>query len=359
MSTGQCKAASLIVSSFLLAILPLAFCAGAAVAASAPQDKPIEMRMAHFQPEQRVLMVAIKWWADQVKERTNGRILIKHFFSEKLATATEILPLVSRGGIELGTPTITYHISEFPLNNFLGDYPWPKMDEFVLWPRLIEEVPALAAEWKRNNVVPLSYGVVPPYGMILRKPVRNLDELKNFKVRVWGTNVPKKVSKLGMVPVSMSSAETYEGIDKGTVDSSLAPMDQHRALGLWQVAKYHLKCDVLPVGGFAAAPVMNLDLFNRLDPELRKILLDLQVDHLQKVKQLVGEADAADEKFLKDKGVNILSLSEADNKRFQQVAMEVWEQQAADLSGRGLGAEVNAIKAGIEKLRAEYLKTRR
>ena len=113
------------------------------------------------------------------------------------------------------------------------------------------------------------------------------------------------------------------------------------------------------MGGFAAAPVMNLDVFNRLDPELRKILLDLQADHLQKVKQLVGEADAADEKFLKDKGVNILTLSEADNKRFQQIAMEVWEQQATDLSARGLGAEVNAIKAGIEKVRAEYLKTHR
>jgi TRAP-type C4-dicarboxylate transport system substrate-binding protein len=317
------------------------------------------MRMAHFQPEQRVLMVAAKWWADQVTARTGGRIVIKHYFSEKLATATEILPLVGRGGIELGTPTITYHISEFPLNNFLGDYPWPIMDEFVLWPRLIAEIPALAAEWKKNNVVPLSYGAVPPYGIVLRKPIKTVDELKNFKIRVWGTNVPMKMIKLGMVPVSLSSAETYEGIEKGTVDASLAPMDQHRSLGLWQVAKYHLKCDILPVGGFAAAPVMNLDAFNRLDPELRKILTDLQVDHLNKVTQLVKEADAADETFLKNHGVNVLSLPEAENRRFQKVSMEVWEQEAADLSARGLGAEVSAIKAGVEKVRAKYLKTRR
>ena len=54
-----------------------------------------------------------------------------------------------------------------------------------------------------------------------------------------------------------------------------------------------------------------------------------------------------------------MTLPEADNKRFQQVALEVWEQQAADLSARGLGAEVNAIKAAIEKVRGEYLKTHR
>lgn len=143
------------------------------------------------------------------------------------------------------------------------------------------------------------------------------------------------------------------------MDASLAPMDQHRSLGLWQVAKYHLKSDVLPVGGFAAAPVMNLNVFERLDPELRKILLNLQADHLSKVKQLVKEADATDEAFLKKNGVNIIYLSEAENRQFQKVAMEVWEQQAADLSARGLGAEVNAIKAGLEKARAEYLKTRR
>lgn len=215
MSTRRANVAWRVLLSLVLAMIPLVLCAEIAPAGSPAKAKPIEMRMAHFQPETRVLMVAVKWWADQVAARTGGRILVKHYFQEKLAGAAEILPLTGRGGIELGTPTITYHISEFPLNNFLGDYPWPTMDEFVLWPRLITEIPALAAEWKKNNIVPLSYGVVPPYGMVLRKPVKTVSEMKNLKIRVWGTNVPKKMIKLGMVPVSLTSAGRMRGLRRG------------------------------------------------------------------------------------------------------------------------------------------------
>ena len=133
--------------SLLLAIAALFVCSKLVLASSSETHKPIEMKMAHYQPEQRVLMVGAKWWAEQVKERTNGRILIKHYFGGTLARAKEILPLVSRGGIEVGTPALAYHVSEFPLMNLVADYPWSSIDElFWMLPRLVDEVPALAAE---------------------------------------------------------------------------------------------------------------------------------------------------------------------------------------------------------------------
>lgn len=351
MFTRQSKGALLVLLSLLVAIVPLLACAKPAPAA------PIEMRMAHYQPEQRVLMVGVKWWGDQLKARTNGRIVIKHYFGGTLARAKEIYPLLSRGGLELGTPAPSYNVSELPLFNFTGDYPWPSLDElFWVMPRLVEEVPVLAAEWKRINVKPLSYGGLPPYGIVSRKHLKRLDEVKHRKVRVWGKNVPRRVTKLGMVPLSMPSSEIYEAMAKGTVDCSLSPSDQHRSLGLWENAKYHLKGDFIPAL-FAAQPVMNLKAFNRLDPELRQILMDLQADHLKKLVQLVEETDARDGKFLKDKGVNFIYLSKADNKRLQQIAMEVWEEQAAEMTKKGLGAEIKAIKAALERVRAEYRKT--
>ena len=357
MLTRQFKGTLVVLLSLMSALLVLFAYAKSVPAQPTGKKKTIEMRMAHYQPEQRVLMVAIKWWADQVKARTGGRIVIKHYFGGTLAGAREIYPLVSGGGLELGTPAPSYNVSDLPLFNFVGDYPWPNLDElFWFMPRLVEKVPALAAEWKRINVKPLSYGGLPPYGIVSRKPIKSLAELRNLKVRVWGKNVPRRVTKLGMVPLSTPSSEIYEAMAKGTVDCSLSPTDQHKSLGLWEVAKYHLQGDFIPAL-FAAQPVMNLDLFNRLEPDLRQILMDLQVDHLKKIKELVQETDAADEKFLKEHGVQFAHLSKAENKRLEEIAMEVWEEQAAELSAKGRGAEVKEIKATLEQLKPEYLKT--
>jgi TRAP-type C4-dicarboxylate transport system substrate-binding protein len=354
MSSQKSDTIALVLLPFLLLVVSLWGVVSPALAASSQAQKPILMRMAHYQPEQRVLMTGIKWWADQVQKRTGDRILIKHYFSEELARTKEILQLVGQGGVELGTPALTFHVSEFPLMQLLIDYPWPNLDAlFWFTPRLVEQVPALQAEWQKNNVKPLSYGGLPPYGVVCIKPVKRLDDLKGLKIRVWGSVVPRNMSKLGMVPVTFPSSELYEGMSKGSVDCTLSPTDQHK-VGLWEVAKYHLKGDFTPAL-YAAQPIMNLKLFNSLDPELRKIIMDLQVDHLKKLKELIVETDASDEKFLRDKGVNFSSLSEAENKRVEKDALEGWEQATAKMKAQD---DVKAIKAALVRLKAEYIKTR-
>ncbi|MEW5804479.1 MAG: TRAP transporter substrate-binding protein DctP [bacterium] len=338
----------------LLLLAVLFFWGGSPViAASSEAQKPLLWRMAHYQPEQRVLMQGIKWWASELEKRTGGRIKIKHYFNEELARAKEILPLVARGGVELGTTSITYHPSEYPLLQVIAEYPCADLDElFWLIPRVVEEVPAIKAESKRNNVKILSYGGLPPYGVVCTKPINKLDDLKSFRVRVWGSMVPKRVAKLGMVPLALPSSEVYEAMAKGAVESTLSPNDQHK-IGLWEIAKYHLKGDFYPAC-YAAQPLMNLNLFNSLAPDLQKTIMDLQVDHLKMLKQLISETDAEDEKFLKDKGVKFSYISQAENERLQKDSLEVWDQETAKLK---IQDDVKAVKAAITRLKAEYRKT--
>jgi TRAP-type C4-dicarboxylate transport system substrate-binding protein len=354
MTSQKSDTITLVLLPILLLVVSFWGVINPALAASSQAQKPILMRMAHYQPEQRVLMTGAKWWADQVQKRTGDRIIIKHYFSEELARAKEILPLVGQGGVDLGTPALTYHVSEFPLMQLLIDYPWKDLDAlFWFVPRLVEQVPALQAEWTKNNVKPLSYGGLPPYGIVSIKPVKTLDDLKGLRIRVWGSTLPKRMQNLGMVPVTIPSSETYEAMAKGSVECTLSPTDQHK-VGLWEVAKYHLKGEFIPAL-YAAQPIMNLRLFNSLDPGLRKIIMDLQVDHLKKLKELIVETDAADEKFLRDKGVSFPSLSEAENKRIEKDAIVLWEQAATQMKAQD---NVKAVKAALVRLQAEYIKTR-
>lgn len=345
-----------VVTVFLILFLAVLFGAAVnhAVAASSDAEKPLVWRMAHYQPEQRVLMQAIKWWSGELEKRTNGRIKIRHFFGEELARAKEILPMVAAGGVELGTPTLTYHPSEFPLMQMINDYPYADLGElFYLAPGAVDQVPALQAEWKKNNVMPLSHGGLAPYGIVSTKPVKKLDDLKGLRIRVFGPNIPLRVAKIGMVPLTLPSSEIYEAMAKGSVECSFSTLDQHR-IGLFEVAKTHLKGDFCPAI-YAAQPVMNLKLFNSLAPDLRKIIMDLQVDHLKTVKKMVEEGDVADEKFLKSKGVNFYSLSEAENKKFEQISSETWDLMGSRLKDQD---GFKSMKAALARLKAEYQKAK-
>lgn len=340
--------------SCVSALALLAVTLGSAIdtlsAASSPEQKPIIWRMAHYQPEQRVLSQGLKWWSSELEKRTNGKIQIKHHFNEELARAKEILPMVAAGGVEIGTAPISYHPAEFPLMQLMDGYPYRDLDElFWLAPRVVEQVPALQAEWKKNNVVPISYASLAPYGMISIKPVKKLDDLKGLRVRVFGSIVPVKMAKLGMVPLTLPSSEIYEAMAKGSVECSYSTLDQHR-IGLFEVAKTHLKGDFHPAL-YAAQPVMNLKLFNSLAPELRKIIMDLQVDHLKTIKKMILDGDEADEQFLKSKGVNFYYLSEAENKRIQQISIETWEEAAKKIKDQDA---FKSMKSALVRLKAEY-----
>jgi TRAP-type C4-dicarboxylate transport system substrate-binding protein len=272
------------------------------------------------------------------------------------------MPLVKQGGIELGTVGAGYHPSEFPLVSSLSEYPWLTFDQ-AAWviTRLYDEVPALDAEWKKNNIMQLCHGILGPYGMVSRKPLKSLDELKNLKVRAFGKYVPRRMAKLGMVPLETPSTEIYEALSKGGIDCTLSNLDQHRSLGLWEIAKYHLKGDFFPVVWNSASPIMNLTLFNSLEPDIRKILLDLKAEYIKKNIQLIEETDAADEKFLKDKGVIFSSISEAENKRVRQGTLEVFESMLAEMKAqkKELAPSIDALQAALTRLNTEYLKTHR
>lgn len=352
MSNKKSDATALVLLSFLLLIVLLGGVVNPTFAASSAAQKTMVWRMAHYQPEQRPLMQGIKWWANELEKRTGGRIKIKHYFAQELARAKEIISMVGTGGVELGTPAVAYHPSEFPLMKLISDYPYEDLDElFWLAPRVVEQVPALQAEWEKINVKPLSYGGLSPYGIVSAKPTKKLGDLKGYRIRVFGSVVPLKVAALGMVPLTLPSSEIYEAMAKGAVECSFSTLDQHK-IGLWEVAKSHLKGDFQPTI-YAAQPIMNLKLFNSLDPELRKIIINLQVDHFKVLKKILVEGNISNEKFLKSKGVFFSTLSEAENKRLKQISKDAWEKAATKVKNRD---GLKAVRAALIRLKAEYSK---
>ena len=64
------------------------------------QDYPeMKLRLAHFLTPNFPGSQVDKWFADEVKARSNGKIKIEIFYAGSLGKATELLDLVSSGAV--------------------------------------------------------------------------------------------------------------------------------------------------------------------------------------------------------------------------------------------------------------------
>ena len=79
-----------------------------------------------------------------------------------------------------------------------------------------------------------------PYGIHTVKPAKTLDEVKALKIRAAGPSLPM-AKALGLNAVPLPATETYEAVQKGTVDGSVFPWEAMPSFRLNELLKGHLE----------------------------------------------------------------------------------------------------------------------
>src|SRR5713101_47016 len=110
-----------------------------------------------------------------------------------------------------------------------------------------------------------------PFGIHTVKPVKTLDDIKGLKIRAAGPSVPI-ARALGIAVVTLAATETYEAVQRGTVDGSLFPWEAMPSFRLNELLKAHLE---IPGGLLAATFVIvaNPKAIDNLTPENKAALM--------------------------------------------------------------------------------------
>ena len=64
-----------------------------------------------------------KWWAEEIKKRTNGEVEIKLFFGGALGKAQENLPLLQQGALDMAMMSPGYFPAQLPFHA-APEYPY-------------------------------------------------------------------------------------------------------------------------------------------------------------------------------------------------------------------------------------------
>lgn len=254
--------------------------------------------------------ISTKWFVEEFKKRTAGKDTIQMFWGGSVAKSKEIPDALSGGVGDIGDIITPYFQDKFPLNNAVGYFiPQPhstiEIAELLeLWHR---QYPQFGKELEKYNLKVIGYRPLEKYGIICNKPIKSIADLKGKRIRTYGFAYPALVKALGGTPVSMTSSDGYEALQRGILDCS--PIGPSLAHG-WkydEVAKYYVD---LPIGAsFGHLIAMNLKSYNALDPQTKAILDGLGREYAMRYTVTLDELTQKILAGWKAKGVTVTKLS--------------------------------------------------
>jgi TRAP-type C4-dicarboxylate transport system substrate-binding protein len=298
----------------------------------------------------------IYWIMEQVSKKTGVTITLDKNFSEAIVKGPEQLSALDKGVIELAWITPSYTPADLPLWTLTNSLPLMSDDSGAVANLLMDyynNFEPARKELDKFKVKFICGGATDPALLAGNKRVQSIADMKGYRARTLGL-VAKAWGALGGVPVSLTAAETYEGIQKGTVDGTIAYLiNQIVGAKYYEVSKY---VTYPGFGAFGVAFLMSKQKWDTLPKNVQDEILIVAKDVPQFNYDLVAAEQGKALEIVKKAGITIDTLPNADVEKMKQLTREpVWNAEAKSLNDKGLPG-TDAINF-IMKSVAEYEKT--
>jgi TRAP-type C4-dicarboxylate transport system substrate-binding protein len=136
------------------------------------------------------------------------------------------------------------------------------------------------------------------------RPVANASDIKNLKIRVMENEVYTNTFKsLGVNAVPMAWMETLTALQQGTIEGQENPVNVIHAFKLWESQKY-----VTMTRHAYAAAIFTISkrLFDKLPPDVQKIVKDAAQEAAVYERAWVADNEARQMEELKKNGMQII-----------------------------------------------------
>jgi TRAP-type C4-dicarboxylate transport system substrate-binding protein len=311
----------------------------AAVATSASAEE----RVLRFVPGQNAGTFAFNDfyvpWSKKVTEDSHGALKIDLREGMAIANITNMYDRVMNDVVQIGFVLFNYVQGKFPFSEVAAlpnTAPDAEQGSDALW-RLYQSG-ALAAEF--DQAKPLVLVALPQSLTHLRSAPKTLDDLKGIKL-VAPTQMTALAAKhMGAQPITLSSPEAYEAINRGTADGTILSWNVFFSFKIGEVTHYHIDQSM---GTAAGMMFMSRKVYDSLSPEAKKAIDD-------------NSGQAASRTFGK--------WWDNDNNKNREIAKKDQKQTVVTLDPKikaewekkleGAIAEWSQTRPGIDKIRIQY-----
>ncbi len=339
----------------------LAALLGGVVLAAAPglpgreaRAETIELKVSHYLPPNNTTSKELARWADELAEKSNGRLKISIFGSGQMGPPPRQYDLARTGVADIAFLLHGFLPGRFALTE-LAHLPniFDRADrEGAVRPLSNAEasaimtglIPDLAAEYPGTRPLYLIAGpTLSP--MFNKAEVRTPAAMKGLRIRHNGPISAAMLESWGATPAAVAPVELSDAVQKGTIDGLLF---NYEAAQSFQIGADIHTVTELKSAAVTFALVINQKRYEALPADLRALIDQTTgAAAARRIGALYDQAEADGRDYLLKSGVRITVPTAAEREAFRNAAAPVADRTVAALEAKGQPA-----RAILQKLRA-------
>lgn len=300
--------------------------ANSSKAAAQPRVLKLGHQMAENVPEGK----AMQFFADQVKERTNGEIQIVIYPSEQLGDANTSIDSTKIGSCDLTLQSIALFASYDSMFN-IGTIPFLFENNDIAAELNAGEIGQKENEVLRENGLQLvnsarNFFRGPYRVLVSKKPVNSVDDVTGLRFRAYENKIYMEAwNELGANPIIVSWGETYSALMQGTVDAATSTIGQLYGVKFTEVAPY-----VANIREYTAEAILvaNAKMWDSLTDEQRTILTECANEAGEKMTELTNAETETYIQKMKDEHNAV--FTDVDTSAFREKLTDFYYKLEAD-----------------------------
>ena len=297
-------------------------------AAAASSDETYEFSLSMTYDVKSPMAVAAQKFSDDVKEASDGRLVINLFTNSALGSETDSYIAVAGDELEMTCAGVQGLDAYAPRYSFLSA-PFLFNDTDHIKAVVDSEIgDGMKEDFIEDNLRMLGIGYRTPRVMSSNKPVRTPDDLNGLKMRVsemsswvsiWGPDT------LGATAITMPLGELYGALQNGTAEASEGPYEQLATNKFYEVQDYVINTNHVYEW---VAVFISEKTYQKLPEDLQDILSEYAVssfgDYCTELNQETADS------YLQELVDNGMEVIEPDREAFQEKALSSYDKWFAD-----------------------------
>ena len=314
-----------------LLMIGLCICLGlclAACASTETNEPEFVLTYAENQAQNYPTSLGGERFAELVKERTEGKVIIQVKYAGEYGTDEEVVSQMQFGGIDFARVSLAVIADEVPVLNVL-QLPFLYEDAAHMWRILDGEIgQELLDTLLEDELVGLSWYDAGARSFYSTKPIRELADLKGMTVRVQNSQLAMDMIRLlGAKPVYVDHNDVHYSFETRKIDAAENNWPVYQYMDHYMVAKYYTVVEHTRVPDVQIA---SKRIWEILPEEYREIILECARESALYQRNLWVRNDIFARATVIDSGCEVIFLTSDQKKEFQDAVAPLYEKHCAD-----------------------------
>ena len=283
---------------------------------------------AENQPQNYPSSLGGERFAELVKERTDGKVLVQVKYAGEYGTDEDVLEQMRFGGIDFARVSLAILADEVPMLNVL-QMPFLYTDRDHMWRVLDSDLGSeLLCSVTETGVVGMSWYDAGARSFYSTRPIRCLEDMASMTVRTQNSGLAMDmVEQLGATPVYYDHADVQYAFQTGRITAAENNWPVYQYMSHYRMAKYYTVVEHTRIPDIQIASAVTWEV---LPEEYREIILQCAAESAQYQRNLWIRNDIFARAAVIDSGCEVIFLEPEQQQAFLDAVEPLYERYCGD-----------------------------